>query len=95
MFGCPEDINREIELGSADPIIFWVEPFATDLGEVTTVRSHEPSTPFPVGITQVIYTFSDDASPPNTSPCRFLVTVTTGKITCRTLHLFFWHDISK
>lgn len=78
VFGCPMDITREIELGSEDPVIFWIEPFATDIGEVTTVSTHQPATSFQVGSTLVTYTFTDDATPPNSEFCEFMVTVSTG-----------------
>ncbi|PIK61977.1 putative hyalin [Apostichopus japonicus] len=67
------DITREIELGSEDPVIFWIEPFATDIGEVTTVSTHQPATSFQVGSTLVTYTFTDDATPPNSEFCEFMV----------------------
>lgn len=80
VFGCPENIVTEIELGSPNPVINWVEPFALDVGEVTVERSHLPGTSFPVATTTVTYQFSDDAVPPNVSPCIFTVQVTTGII---------------
>lgn len=78
VIACPNNITREIELGSTDPIITWFEPFATDIGEVTSVSTHQPGTPFQVGTTLVVYTFTDDAIPPNSADCRFFVIVTTG-----------------
>lgn len=82
VFGCPEDIAMVIELGSEDPLIFWAEPFATDLGEVSVMQNHEPGNPFPVGTSVVNYVFSDDATPPNTAQCTFSVTVLTGMAHC-------------
>ena len=54
----------------------WIEPSATDNSGATPTliaRSHQPGDSFPVGTTQVMYTFTDMAG--NEATCTFSVTI--------------------
>ena len=53
----------------------WVEPTATDNSGVppTVTQTHRPGDSFPVGMTQVTYTFTDMAG--NEAICVFSVTI--------------------
>ncbi|XP_071819452.1 uncharacterized protein [Apostichopus japonicus] len=75
--GCPNNIFREIELGTPSTTVVWTEPTAVDnSGSVTlTLRSHSPGSAFAVGSTLVTYEFTDPSS--NVEICSFTVTVVT------------------
>lgn len=75
---CPSLIERVVELGVQGLIVMWTEPSATDVSGMTMLvdRSHAPGTFFNVGMTQVIYTFTDSSG--NEAVCSFLVSITTG-----------------
>ncbi|XP_072046224.1 uncharacterized protein [Amphiura filiformis] len=74
--GCPSDIHTETELGTGNMPVHWIEPSATDLSGIKqTVRTHAPSTEFPIGVTSVTYTFIDSSE--NRANCHFAVTVKT------------------
>ena len=72
--GGPNSIMETVPLGSSSGVVDWTEPTATDNsgGEVTVVRSHQPGDTFPVGTTQVIYIFTDQAG--NSATYTFPVT---------------------
>ena len=55
--------------------VTWTEPTATDNSGMTptVTQSHQPGVSFPVGITQVTYTFTDMAE--NEAMCSFSVTL--------------------
>lgn len=79
ILNCPSDIQEMIELGAADPTIFWVEPRAMDLSETRIVsQSSSPGQTFPVGSTVVTYIFADTSD--NDAICSFTVTVITSKM---------------
>ncbi|XP_071488839.1 hyalin-like [Diadema antillarum] len=73
---CP-DITRTVELGVTGTQVTWTEPTATDASGVVNIvsRSINPGTFFPVGTTDVTYTFADGSG--NTANCTFRVTVIT------------------
>ena len=73
IMGCPESVMESVPLGLSSGVVTWTEPTATDNigGEVTVVKSHEPGDTFPVGVTQVMYTFIDQAG--NSAVCAFFV----------------------
>ena len=75
--GCPNNIHATIELGTAEKSIRWTEPTATDLfGTPTRTRSHQPGEEFPVGVTSVRYTFTDESN--NIATCEFSVSLESG-----------------
>jgi hypothetical protein len=75
--GCPGNIVVQTDPGnpSCSQTATWIEPTATDNcgGSVTTTSTHTPGSTFPVGSTQVVYTFKDAVN--NASYCVFYVTV--------------------
>lgn len=75
---CPGDITIEAdEFGFAT--VSWVEPTAEVIcGQLSIDRSHIPGQRFPIGITDVVYTASDDLM--NESYCRFKIIILTPKI---------------
>ncbi|XP_071814131.1 uncharacterized protein [Apostichopus japonicus] len=84
ILNCPSDIQEMIELGAADPTIFWVEPRAMDLSETRIVsQSSSPGQTFPVGSTVVTYIFADTSD--NNAICSFMVTVITMDTTPPTI----------
>lgn len=76
--GCPNDITMEAdEFGFA--VASWLEPTAeVACGQLSLTGSHSPGHRFPTGVTEVIYTASDDLK--NQSYCSFKVTVSPPKI---------------
>lgn len=85
--GCPTIVREVVELGTTGAIAMWTEPTASDIsGQVTleaTVRS--PSF-FPVGVTEVVYTFRDSSG--NEATCSFMVRVDTGELLIIKLFVF-------
>ncbi|KAJ8041572.1 Hyalin [Holothuria leucospilota] len=83
--GCPTVVLFEVELGMPGSFATWTEPTATDLsGSVVLVSATStPGSFFPVGDTNVIYTFGDDSG--NTEQCLFIVRVTTTDTTPPTI----------
>ena len=81
---CPDSINNVIPIGITSIAITWTEPTATDNSGIspTVTQSHQPGDSFPVGVTQVTYTFTDMAG--NEATCFF--TVTNGNF-----HVAFFH----
>ncbi len=55
--------------------ISWTEPIGTDNSGMTpvTTKTHSPGDSFPVGTTQVMYTFTDQFG--NEAVCTFAVTI--------------------
>ncbi|XP_072021026.1 uncharacterized protein [Amphiura filiformis] len=73
---CPEDIETVTEFGTTGVVVTWNEPQTTELsGPIQTMRSHEPGTGFPIGVTSVLYTFMDASN--NEVTCSFSITVET------------------
>lgn len=58
---------------SCDAIVNWVEPSITDCGSVTVNKSHRSGDTFPIGITEVEYSATDNFG--NKSVCQFKVIV--------------------
>ena len=71
---CPESSEYAIPFGLTSRVVTWSEPTATDDSgmEPTVTQTHLPSDSFPVGTTQVIYTFMDRAG--NIAMCSFQIT---------------------
>eukprot|EP00057_Strongylocentrotus_purpuratus_P028698 XP_011683172.1 PREDICTED: uncharacterized protein LOC578978 isoform X16 [Strongylocentrotus purpuratus] len=71
--GCPGDIIATAGI-SSNTVVTWEEPIAfDDSGSVSVTRNLAPGSSFPVGTTEVIYTFTDESG--NTNFCAFDVTV--------------------
>ncbi|MGI5914712.1 MAG: beta strand repeat-containing protein, partial [Bacteroidales bacterium] len=83
---CPSNITVNNDSGANSAVVTWVEPTANDncSGLLTyDTRSHAPGSTFPVGSTEVTYTFTDASS--NTTTCTFTVTVVDNEppvLTC-------------
>ena len=79
--GCPiQGVTVTAPQGSSSASASWTEPTATDNsgGVVTRSSNGSPGQRFPLGITQITYTFTDPSG--NQAFCRFTVTVNSGKI---------------
>lgn len=72
---CPANITINANTTGCNAIVSWTVPDATDNCTVnpTMTESHLPGSSFPVGITTVLYDFTDDSG--NTSSCSFTVEV--------------------
>ncbi|XP_072017164.1 hyalin-like [Amphiura filiformis] len=82
---CPSNIKRTIELGPPVATVTWEEPSTTDLsGLPEMTRSHQPGTGFPIGLTSVMYMFTDSSN--NAVSCSFSITITAVDTTPPTLH---------
>ena len=70
---CPNDITISPNLG-CEAIVDWTEPSATDnCSSVTISSNYEPNDTFAIGVTIVIYTFTDACG--NASTCGFNIIV--------------------
>lgn len=77
--GCPANINANAAPGSCSAAVNWTAPVSSS----PMVSSHIPGSIFPVGVTTVTYTSTDDDG--MVSTCTFTVTVTDTQppmITC-------------
>ncbi len=71
---CPSDINLLVENG-CEMVATWEPPNASDnCSEVMVTSNFEPGDSFPIGTTEVVYSFTDVAE--NTSSCFFNITIT-------------------
>ena len=79
------DITRTIPIGTGGTTVSWTEPTATDDSGTATLqqRTNAPGSFFPVGTTQVTYTFGDPSG--NTASISFNVNVIEGKLQCWSL----------
>ncbi|XP_072014192.1 hyalin-like [Amphiura filiformis] len=84
----PQDITREVPLGTGGTTVNYNEPIATDdCGPATLQsRSHAPGDFFNTGRTSVTYTFVDGSG--NTVSCAFNVQVNEGRFTTCILHRY-------
>ncbi|XP_072046394.1 hyalin-like [Amphiura filiformis] len=74
--GCPSNIDATMELGMTGKAVTWTEPSATDSsGTPVKMTSHQPGANFPVGLTDVRYTFTDAYN--NVASCNFIVNIET------------------
>ncbi|MGC9472435.1 MAG: HYR domain-containing protein, partial [Bacteroidales bacterium] len=72
--GCPGNITQGTDAGICGASVTWAAPVATDNCHVASfVSTHNPGDVFPVGVTTVTYTATDDCG--NTTVCQFDVTV--------------------
>ncbi len=71
---CPNSINVTTPVGMTSTPVTWIEPTATDNSGMTptVTQSHQSGDRFPIGISQVFYTFSDLAG--NEAACTFSIT---------------------
>lgn len=77
---CPTFLTDTVELGITGTTVIWTEPTATDASGIPMLsnRTHSPGDFFSVGVTTVIYTFSDTSQ--NMAMCTFTVFIQTGKM---------------
>ena len=71
---CPQSSSYMVAIGTTSRVVTWIEPTATDDSGVqpTVVSTHQSGSSFPVGTTQVIYIFMDQAG--NEATCAFSIT---------------------
>ncbi len=84
---CPGDILITTAPGQCEAVLTWIQPIPTDNcdTDITTAVTHKPGTSFPIGVTTVVYTATDDAG--NSTTCSFDVTVVDDEapaMTCPT-----------
>ena len=86
---CPiQGIRGTAPTGASSVIVTWTEPTAIDNsgGTVTRTSNRSPGLPYPIGVTNIEYTFTDPSR--NQAFCRFTVTV-TGKFLQIVQFLYF------
>ena len=78
---CPENISIEANLSDCSTQVTWTEPITKDncTEELTIISTHESGDRFPLGITIVKYTATDDEG--NSISCEFSVTVFSNTTT--------------
>ena len=71
---CPESSDYTLPFGATSRVVTWTEPTATDDSgmEPTVTQTHQSGDTFPIGSTQVVYTFMDRAG--NIAMCSFSIT---------------------
>ena len=76
---CPSDTFIDIEIGSGDTSVSWLEPSAYDeSGNVTLlVKTNSPGDRFGIGTTTVTYLFADPSN--NMASCDFKITAQSGE----------------
>ena len=69
-------VQGTLSAGQTTVSLTWTEPTATDNSQlqVRVNRTHAPGDAFPLGTTNVVYTFSDSVN--NVAMCTFMVVVT-------------------
>ncbi len=71
--GCPTNITVDADQ-SCSAVVSWSPPQASDnCGLKGLTSTHSPGSAFPIGVTTVVYTFTDNCN--NTSQCSFTITV--------------------
>ncbi|XP_033626670.1 uncharacterized protein LOC117289582 isoform X36 [Asterias rubens] len=76
---CPvQGVVQTAPQGTTSAVVTWNEPSATDNsgGFVQRSSNRSPGQNFPLGVTEITYTFTDPSG--NQAFCRFTVTVTSG-----------------
>ncbi|KAJ8020442.1 Hyalin [Holothuria leucospilota] len=74
---CPSTISLGIESGQTGTTVNWQEPYVTtDLNLQNISRSHFPESFFPLGQTEVIYSFTFIEVPKFNLNCTFLINIT-------------------
>ena len=79
IMNCPSDISIDIEVGSGDTPVFWLEPSASDeSGNVTVlIKTSSPGDRFGIGTSTVTYLFADPLN--NMASCYFKITGQGGE----------------
>ncbi|WP_425639173.1 HYR domain-containing protein [Algoriphagus yeomjeoni] len=76
---CPVEVTVSNDTDNCSAEVTWTAPTATDNSSSVTLTSNfEPGHVFPVGITEVVYTATDEAG--NQSTCKFNVTVNDTQV---------------
>ena len=76
--GMPTDITQAAAAGVGSAIVTWTAPTAADnCALASLVSSHASGSSFPIGVTTVTYTATDDSG--NTSSASFTVTVSDNE----------------
>ncbi|XP_071821532.1 hyalin-like [Apostichopus japonicus] len=77
---CPPDVNINVPFNQPFDFVSWSEPTATDNSGVVYLvgSSHSPNTAFPVGVTNVTYTYQDPSG--LTNSCTFSVAVISNEL---------------
>ena len=73
ILGCPNTIQYEAPLGSTSAPVTWNDPSSSEGGVVVT-QTATPGSNFPLGTSQVSYTFTDLAG--NSATCTFTIIIT-------------------
>ena len=70
---CALSATYTVSVGTSSRIVTWTEPTATDNSGMmpAVTKSHQPFDSFRVGMTQVTYTFTDQAG--NAASCSFTI----------------------
>jgi hypothetical protein len=73
----PSDIVAHSDAGTCGAVVSWSPPTATDdcsdVGDIVVTNTHDPGDFFPVGVTPVSYSFTDECG--NTATVNFNVEV--------------------
>ncbi|XP_072014217.1 hyalin-like [Amphiura filiformis] len=79
---CPQSTSYTVPLGTTSRVASWTAPSATDNngGEVTVTMSHQPGQSFPLGTTEVTYTFTDEVG--NSNTCAFIIMGRSNSTLC-------------
>ncbi|KAJ8031507.1 Hyalin [Holothuria leucospilota] len=74
-------LKQTVGIGELGAVVSWAEPTATEISGTTILvsQSHSPGDFFPVGVTEVTYTFSDASG--NTAACKFSVEISSVNTT--------------
>ena len=72
---CPQSAEYVVPPGTTSQQVTWTEPTAVDdSGQPAVVtQSHRPDDSFPIGSTEVSYTFTDQTG--NSNNCIFIITI--------------------
>ena len=73
VFNCPQSSQYTVSVGGAMMrCVTWIEPTYFDESAVQVTQSHNPGACFPIGSTDVTYTFTDEGG--NVATCVFTIT---------------------
>ncbi|XP_038068280.1 mucin-3A-like isoform X2 [Patiria miniata] len=77
---CPMGASATADSGATSTEVTWAAPTAVDNsgGQVSVQATHQPGDGFPVGVTDVTYTFTDLSG--NDAYCTFVVMVNSGNM---------------
>ena len=80
--GCPSNISKDTDAGECDAVVTWTAPTTTDNctspQSVSQTMGDPSGSTFPVGVTTIKYTATDDAEN-ESDECSFTVTVTDNE----------------